>query len=100
VSAAVLARNCARAGRRHDQRRHRGRCRPGRGPFPLSGIAGAAFPGRGLSLSAEHRYLLAGTRVYSGTATIPGVGVLPFTDESTDNRNHGVMFGLRYAFGN
>lgn len=71
--------------------------------FAYQGIAGAAFPvqrARGLSITAEYRYLaLAGTRTYTGTATIPGVGSFPLSDESTSDVNHSVLFGIRYGFG-
>jgi OOP family OmpA-OmpF porin len=46
--------------------------------FAYQAIAGVAFPVRsvhGLSISAEYRYLaLAGTRTYTATVTVPGVG--------------------------
>jgi OmpA-OmpF porin, OOP family len=71
--------------------------------FAYQFIGGAAFPiqrKRGLSITAEYRYLgLAGTRSYTGTATVPGVGVFELTDHSTSNQNHSVLVGIRYAFG-
>ena len=74
----------------------------GKASMAYQAIAGAVFPVQrvpGLSVSAEYRYLgLAGTRTYSGTATIPGVGVFPLTDVSSDDRNHSIMVGLRYVF--
>jgi hypothetical protein len=55
---------------------------------------------RGLSITAEYRFLsLVGKRTYSGTATVPGAGVLELTDTSSNDMNHSVIFGIRYAFG-
>ena len=47
--------------------------------FAYQLIGGAAFPvhGKGLSFTAEYRFLsLVGKRTYTGTATVPGAGVL------------------------
>ncbi len=71
--------------------------------FAYQAIAGVAYPIEsihGLSISAEYRYLgLAGTRVYTATVTVPGQGSFPLTDESTNDVNHSLLFGIRYAFG-
>jgi opacity protein-like surface antigen len=69
--------------------------------FAYQAIAGVAFGmGRGWAFLAEYRYLgLAGTRTYTGTATVPGVGSFDLTEKSTDNRNHSVVGGVRYRFG-
>ncbi|MEI7710060.1 MAG: OmpA family protein [Rhodospirillales bacterium] len=65
-----------------------------KGSFAYQGIAGAALPidgVPGLSLTAEYRFMgLAGNRGYSA----PGVNI-----NSTDNYNHSVLLGVRYAFG-
>ena len=74
-----------------------------KGSFAYQAIVGAAFPiqsVRGLSITAEYRYLgLAGTRTYSGTATIPGVGSFPLTESSSNDSNHSILVGIRYGFG-
>ena len=74
----------------------------GNASLAYQAIAGVAVPIQrvpGLSVTAEYRYLgLAGTRTYTGTATIPGVGELPLTDVSSNNRNHSLLFGIRYVF--
>jgi OOP family OmpA-OmpF porin len=59
-----------------------------KGSFAYQGIAGAAFPlAQGLALTAEYRFLgLAGNRNYSGAT-------------STNNYNHSLLLGVRYAFG-
>jgi opacity protein-like surface antigen len=74
-----------------------------KGSMAWQAIAGTslALPhARGLSMTADYRYLrLTGTRVYTGTATIPGLGTLPVTDRTTGNRSHSVQVGNRYSFG-
>jgi OOP family OmpA-OmpF porin len=70
--------------------------------FAYQLIAGAAFSvhSKGLSFTAEYRFLsLVGKRTYSGTATVPGAGVFELTDTSSNDMNHSVIFGIRYAFG-
>jgi opacity protein-like surface antigen len=71
--------------------------------FAYQLIAGAAFPvhaGGRLSITTEYRFLaLTGTRVYNGTATVPGVGSFDLIDTSDNDMNHSVMFGIRYTFG-
>ena len=61
-----------------------------KGSFAYQGILGAAFPidaAPGLALTAEYRFMgLAGNRTYG-------------TVQSTDNYNHSLLLGLRYAFG-
>jgi OOP family OmpA-OmpF porin len=72
-----------------------------KGSFAYQAIAGVAFPASShLSITLEYRYMgLAGTRTFTGTATIPGVGTFPLEDDSTNDVNHSVMFGIRYGFG-
>ena len=64
-------------------------------------IGGAAFPIRyGIWFTTEYHYLgLAGTRTYTGTATIPGLGSFDLRDRSSHDANHTVLFGIRCAFG-
>ena len=61
-----------------------------KGSFAYQAIGGAAFPidsVPGLAVTAEYRFLgLAGNRTYS-------------TAQSTDNYNHSLLLGIRYAFG-
>ena len=59
-----------------------------KGSFAYQGIAGAAFPlADGFALTAEYRFLgLAGNRTYTGV-------------QSTNNYNHSLLLGIRYAFG-
>ncbi len=72
------------------------------GSFAYQGIAGFAFPIPGvvgLSATAEYRYLgMAGDRKYAGTAT--GAATAPVTAgyKVTENNNHSLMVGVRYAF--
>jgi hypothetical protein len=65
------------------------------GAFAYQGIIGAAMPiapVAGLSATAEYRFMgLAGDRDYSN-----GVH---FTATRTDDYNHSILIGLRYAFG-
>lgn len=71
------------------------------GSFAYQLIAGAAFPiHRHVAITADYRFLaLTGSRTYSGTATVPGLGTFDLTDESSNDKNHSVLVGLRYAFG-
>jgi OmpA-OmpF porin, OOP family len=61
-----------------------------KGSFAYQGIAGAAFPidgAPGLALTAEYRFMgLTGNRTYN-------------TLQSTNNYNHSLLLGVRYAFG-
>jgi OOP family OmpA-OmpF porin len=65
-----------------------------RGAFAYQGIAGAAFPidgAPGLSMTLEYRFMgLAGDRDYRVGGT---------TVTSTNDYNHSVLIGVRYAFG-
>ena len=68
-----------------------------RGSFAYQAILGAAFPidqVPGLAVTAEYRFMgLAGDRTYSGI----GVGAPSF--KSSNDFNHSILFGFRYAFG-
>ncbi len=68
-----------------------------KGSFAYQAIAGLAFPiasAPGLALTAEYRFLgLAGERSYSSTFVDGG------SAKSTDNYNHSLLVGVRYAFG-
>ena len=76
-----------------------------KGSFAYQGIAGAALPiTPALALTAEYRFLgLAGDRNYGGSATFtPTVGTpttFGGTAKASDNYNHTLLVGLRYAFG-
>ena len=81
------------------------RLRGSRGSFAYQAIAGLSFPIPpvvGLSLTAEYRfYALAGSRTF--TDAYSGVnGKTPFSGSTryntTDNYNHSLLVGLRYAF--
>ena len=70
------------------------------GSFAYQAIAGVSFPIPpvvGLSLTAEYRfYALAGDRTFSYTQT---AGIAAAGRQSTtDNYNHSLLLGLRYAF--
>jgi opacity protein-like surface antigen len=71
--------------------------------FAYQFIGGAAFPihsGGHLAFTTEYRFLgLTGSRTYTGTATVPGVGSFDLTDTSSNDMNHSIMFGIRYTFG-
>jgi OOP family OmpA-OmpF porin len=71
------------------------------GYFAYQAIAGAAFPIPGvvgLSATAEYRYLgLAGDRSETGSS-VQGAVVTPVTRRVTEDNNHSLMIGLRYAF--
>ena len=66
------------------------------GAFAYQAIVGVAFPISavpGLAVTTEYRFMgLAGTRNYNG-------GPLGNTVGRTDDYNHSVMLGVRYAFG-
>ena len=72
------------------------------GSFAYQAIAGLSFPIPpvvGLSFTAEYRfYALAGDRFNSTVSTT--IGGRPFTSKtsSTDDFNHSLLVGLRYAF--
>ena len=70
------------------------------GSFAYQAIAGLSFPVPpvvGLSLTAEYRYFsLAGDRTYGLSST--GVGAFSGRQKTTDNYNHSLLLGLRYAF--
>ena len=65
-----------------------------KGSFAYQGIVGAALPidaAPGLAVTAEYRFMgLAGNRNYT-----TGIG----TVTSTNDYNHSILLGLRYAFG-
>jgi len=73
----------------------------GRGSFAYQAILGAAIPIEampGLAVTAEYRFMgLAGERTYSASASTVPVSTGSVT--STDNFNHSLLVGLRYAFG-
>jgi outer membrane protein OmpA-like peptidoglycan-associated protein len=68
-----------------------------RGSFAYQAMLGVAVPiggVPGLSMTAEYRFMgLAGDRNYSG------VGVNAPNFKSTNDFNHSILFGFRYAFG-
>jgi len=70
----------------------------GKGSFAYQAILGMAFPISampGLAVTAEYRFMgLVGERSYPGS-----VGIVPVSIKSTDNFNHSVLVGFRYAFG-
>jgi outer membrane protein OmpA-like peptidoglycan-associated protein len=70
--------------------------------FAYQAIAGAAFPVQGvpgLSVTAEYRYLgLAGKPRLTGTSSAPGFGPVAATVTTSDDNNHSLLLGLRYAF--
>ncbi len=69
--------------------------------FAYQAIAGLSFPIPpvvGLSLTAEYRYYaLAGERQFGRTLSGPG-GVSSSQIRTTDDYNHSLLLGLRYAF--
>ena len=71
------------------------------GSFAYQAIAGLSFPIPpvvGLSLTAEYRfYALAGDRSYNLTTT-NAAGTSTGRLATTDNYNHSLLVGLRYAF--
>jgi outer membrane protein OmpA-like peptidoglycan-associated protein len=72
------------------------------GSFAYQGIAGAAFPIRavpGLAVTAEYRYLNTLPERFNtrAVATATGAGLAGGTLKS-ENQNHSVLVGLRYAF--
>jgi len=68
------------------------------GSFAYQAILGAALPidaVPGLSVTAEYRFMgLTGNRNFSGSA-----GGVAGSISSTENYNHSLLIGLRYAFG-
>ena len=68
--------------------------------FAYQFIAGAAVPvNRSVSITVDYRFLsLVGDRTYTGTATVPGLGTFDLTDTSSNDKNHSVVFGVRFAF--
>jgi opacity protein-like surface antigen len=73
------------------------------GTFAYQLVAGTAFPIHrqgGLSITAEYRLMsLVGARESTATVTIPGLGAIEVVDSSSHDRNHAVLFGIRYVFG-
>jgi OmpA-OmpF porin, OOP family len=76
------------------------------GSFAYQVIVGLAFPVEavpGLSVTAEYRYMnLAGSRSYSAVGSTPGVSGFPSNTTHahvSEDGNHTIMIGLRYAFG-
>ncbi len=73
------------------------------GSVAYQAIVGVAWTIRrvpGLAATGEYLFLgLAGTRTFTGTATIAGVGSVALTDRSGDDNNHSLLVGIRYAFG-
>ncbi len=69
--------------------------------FAYQFIAGAAFPVHPhVAITVDYRFLgLTGTRTYTGTATVPGLGSFDLTDSASNDPNHSVVFGLRFGFG-
>ncbi len=72
------------------------------GSFAYQAIAGLSFPVPpvvGLSLTAEYRYFaLSGDRNYTETITGTNVGAFSRQLKVTNDYNHSLMLGLRYAF--
>jgi outer membrane protein OmpA-like peptidoglycan-associated protein len=67
------------------------------GRFAYQGIAGVSLAlASGLALTAEYRFLGTLEASHSGSATVGGV-TSPLSADS-DNYNHSVLVGLRYAF--
>jgi len=70
--------------------------------FAYQAIAGLSFPVPpvvGLSVTAEYRYFaLAEDRAFGFRSTIPGLAPVSGRITTTDNYNHSLMLGLRYAF--
>jgi opacity protein-like surface antigen len=71
------------------------------GSFAWQFIAGGAFAvHKNVAITIDYRYLsLLGTRTYTGTATVPGFGTFDLTDSSSNDRNHSIVFGVRFGFG-
>jgi OmpA-OmpF porin, OOP family len=76
--------------------------RSSEGSLGYQAILGVALPIAampGLAVTAEYRFLgLAGNRTYPGLATTGAVTV-PFSLKTTNDYNHSILLGLRYAFG-
>ncbi len=73
------------------------------GRLAYQAIVGASFPVDlvpGLSLTAEYRYLgLGGSRTYRYSAVAPPALPAQGRTHTSDDGNHEVLVGLRYAFG-
>jgi outer membrane protein OmpA-like peptidoglycan-associated protein len=71
-----------------------------KGSFAYQAILGAAMPITsipGLALTAEYRFMgMSGDRNYSASVTPGGA---PASIKLTDNYNHSILVGFRYAFG-
>jgi OOP family OmpA-OmpF porin len=69
--------------------------------FAWQFIGGAAFPiSKSVSITADYRFLsLVGDRTYTGSATVPGLGTFELSDTSSNDKNHSVVFGVRFGFG-
>ncbi len=69
----------------------------GKGAFAYQAILGAAIPisgAPGLAVTAEYRFMgLAGNRAFPAT-----IGGAPGTVTSTNDYNHSILVGVRYAF--
>ncbi len=72
------------------------------GSLAYQAIAGLSFPVPpvvGLSLTAEYRfYALSGDRFTTNSSAVFGGVPATFRSSSTDNYNHSLLMGLRYAF--
>ncbi len=72
------------------------------GSFAYQAIAGLSFPIPpvvGLSFTTEYRfYALAGDRFSNSFTSGTGAGAVAVKQTTTDNYNHSVLVGLRYAF--
>jgi outer membrane protein OmpA-like peptidoglycan-associated protein len=81
---------------------HIGNASASDGSFAYQAIAGLSFPIPpvvGLSLTTEYRfYALAGDRFNTNTTIGSGVNAVALKQSTTDNFNHSLLVGLRYAF--
>jgi outer membrane protein OmpA-like peptidoglycan-associated protein len=72
------------------------------GSFAYQGILGVAYPissAPGLAVTADYRFMgLTSNRSYGGSLTSGGT-TFPANWRSTNNYNHSLLIGLRYAFG-
>ena len=72
------------------------------GNFAYQGIVGAAFPVAavpGLALTAEYRFLgILGDQKFTGESYLSGSSYRTGNVDITENLNHSVMVGVRYAF--
>ncbi len=73
------------------------------GQLAYQAIIGASFPVGavpGLSLTAEYRYLgLGGSRTYRDSTVVASAPAEQGRTHTSDDGNHEVLLGLRYAFG-